>query len=671
MHRNPGTLQSVLRPMDARHPDDDPFASLFAPAPDLPQASGPAVAEGDLDDARELVRRHWGFDHLRPLQAEAMQAALEGRDALVVLATGGGKSLCYQAPALLRPGVTVVVSPLIALMKDQIDALEGNGIPAAMLSSAQDGIEKREVFAALAAGALKLLFVSPERLLLPGFFDELLARGASGLVIDEAHCISHWGHDFRPEYRKLGALREVAPWLPVQAFTATATPRVQQDIAAELGLRDPLLLVGSCDRPNLVYRFQPRADALTQTLEVIRRHPGEAGIVYCLRRRDTDSLARDLAAAGVRCLPYHAGLDAQTRTRNQERFLREEIDVIVATVAFGMGIDRSDVRFVVHAALPKGVEQYSQESGRAGRDGLAAECVLFFSGSDFHGWRSLIERGGEEGQARADVEGQLERLSRMWGFASGALCRHRFLVEHFGQTLEGARTGGCGACDVCLGELVAREDSQVLAQKILSCVVRCGQRFGAAHVCDVLRGRDNERVRRARHGELSTFGLMAEHSTRELRHWIDQLVGLDHLRAASGAYPTLSLSPSGVEVMRGERPVQLFALPAPARAARSARGNARLVELAQAEGAPLADEALFERLRGLRRRLAAERGVPPYLIFGDRTLALLAAHRPSTHDELLAVKGIGERKAQDLGDAILELLRQESGAGSGTGPEGS
>jgi ATP-dependent DNA helicase RecQ len=640
-----------------RPPADDPFAPLFAAR----RPAGLDAPSGTLDGLRELIRRHWGFDELRPLQAEAMTAALEGRDALVVLATGGGKSLCYQAPALLRGGFTLVVSPLISLMKDQIDALHGNGVAAAMLSSAQDGGEKREVFELLAAGALKLLFVSPERLFLPGFFDELVARGLSGLVVDEAHCISHWGHDFRPEYRRLGELRAQHPQLPVQAFTATATPRVQQDIASELALRDPRVLVGHCDRPNLTYRFQPRSDALSQTLAVIRRHSGRAGIVYTLRRRDVDGLAAELAAAGVRCLPYHAGLDALARTRNQERFLREEVDVIVATVAFGMGIDRSDVRYVVHAALPKGIEQYSQESGRAGRDGLEAECVLLFSGSDFHGWRSLIEKGGEEGQSAGDVEGQLERLSRMWGFASGAVCRHRFLVEHFGQTLQGERARSCGACDVCLGELVAREDSAVLAQKILSCVVRCGQRYGAAHVSDVLRGSDNERVRRAGHTQLSTFGLLSEHSTRELRHWIDQLVGLEHLRAAPGAYPTLSLSPSGVEVLRGQRPVTLFALPQVPRASRAA---ARAFEQARGESAPSAtpsDEALFERLRALRRRLAAERGVPPYLIFGDRTLALIAAQRPRNHDELLAVKGIGERKAQDLGNAVLALVREADG----------
>ena len=661
-------MQSVPRRRghDRERSQDPGGAPSGAPRGQEDQDGGDAPAA-----LRELVRRVWGFPDLRPLQAEAMAAAVAGRDALVVLATGGGKSLCYQAPALLRPGLTVVVSPLISLMKDQVDALRVSGVPAAMLTSAQDGGEKREVLERLEARELKLLFVAPERLLLPGFFDDLLARGLGGLVVDEAHCISHWGHDFRPEYRQIGALRERAPHLSVQAFTATATPRVQADIVAQLGLRDPTLLVGSFDRPNLTYRFLPRADALEQTLGVVRRHPGQAGIVYCLRRRDVDALARDLAAAGVSCLPYHAGLTPQVRKRNQERFLGEHVQVVVATVAFGMGIDRADVRFVVHAALPKGIEQYSQESGRAGRDGLPSECVLLYSGSDYHGWRSLMERSAQEAgePASGDLQGQLERLARVWGFASGATCRHRFLLEHFGQTWPRAADGtpqACGACDVCLGELRTLEQGQVVAQKILSCVVRCEQRYGAAHVTDVLRGRDNERVRRAGHGGLSTFGLLREHGAREVRHWIDQLIGLDHLRAATGPYPTLALSRSGVEVMKGERAVTLFALPAVSRAAR--RGTS-LASLASEAGAPAPDEALFERLRALRRRLAAQRSVPPYLIFGDRTLAQLAALKPRNESELLAVKGIGEKKAQDLGPTLLAAIRAHE-AGIPAGLEG-
>jgi ATP-dependent DNA helicase RecQ len=611
------------------------------------------IEDARLDELRAVVRRVWGYAELRPLQAEAMLASLAGRDALVVLATGGGKSLCYQAPALLRDGLTCVISPLISLMQDQLAGLVESGVPAAMLSSAQDGREKREVYAQLEGGGVKLLFVAPERLVQPGFLAELGGFGLGSLVVDEAHCISHWGHDFRPEYRRVGELRERRPDVPIQAFTATATPQVRRDIAAQLGLVEPLELVGDFDRPNLTYRFLPRGDSVSQALAVIRRHEGEAGIVYCLRRSDVDALAASLARAGVRCLPYHAGLDAATRKRNQERFLAEEIDVVVATVAFGMGIDRPDVRYVVHASLPKGVEQFAQETGRAGRDGLPSECVMLYSGADFHGWRSLAERSAADAAAAgAAVDPEesaraLARLSEMYGFATRASCRHRFLVEHFGQSFPRDRDAGCGACDVCLGELAALPEAQRIAQMVLSCVVRCGERYGAQHVADVLRGADTERIRSTGHAQLSTFGLLKASAAREIRHCIDQLVGLGHLQVAPGQYPTLALTPSGREVMAGRAPVALFALPLAPRARSKLRGPA-------AGGDALAyDEALFQRLRALRRRLAAERRVPPYLIFGDRTLQELAAVKPTSPERLRGIRGIGEVKARDLGPVFL------------------
>jgi ATP-dependent DNA helicase RecQ len=608
-------------------------------------------SEARLETLRDVVRRVWGYAELRPLQAEAMLAALEGRDALVVLATGGGKSLCYQAPALLHDGLTCVISPLISLMQDQLAGLVESGVPAAMLSSAQDGREKREVYERLAGGALKLLFVAPERLLQPGFLAELSGFRLASLVVDEAHCISHWGHDFRPEYRRIGELRALLPRVPIQAFTATATPQVRRDVAAQLGLVEPLELVGDFDRPNLTYRFLPRAEPAAQVLGVIRRHAAEAGIVYCLRRTDVDALAAKLDGAGVRCVPYHAGLDAATRKRNQQRFLAEEVDVVVATVAFGMGIDRPDVRYVVHASLPKGVEQFAQETGRAGRDGLPSECVLLYSGADFHGWRSLAERSAAEAEAAGapvapeESARALARLSEMYGFATSAICRHRFLVEHFGQAWRGEAGAGCGACDVCLGELAALPDAQRVAQMVLSCVARCDQRYGAQHVADVLRGADTARVRSAGHARLSTFGLLAKRSAREVRHVIDQLVGFGHLAVAPGLYPTLALTASGLEVMKGRAPITLFALPATPEARRARPG---------AGAAPPAyDERLFQRLRALRRRLAAERGVPPYLIFGDRTLQELAAARPTTPERLLGIRGIGDIKARDLGPLFL------------------
>ncbi|MBL8839930.1 MAG: DNA helicase RecQ [Planctomycetes bacterium] len=625
-----------------------------------------AGAEAARAQLAATVQRIWGYPTLRPLQAEAMVASLQGRDAVVVLATGGGKSLCYQAPALLRSGVTAVVSPLISLMKDQIDGLRESGVAAGMLTSAQTPDERRLVRQQLREGQLKLLYVAPERLVLDGFVGELLGSGLAALVVDEAHCISHWGHDFRPEYRQLGQLRRDHPEIPIQAFTATATPGVRADIVRQLGLREPALLVGSCDRPNLTYRFQPRGELLAQVLAVIKRHPDQAGIVYALRRKDVEEHAAALQRAGVKALPYHAGLDPETRHRNQEQFLNEEVDVVVATVAFGMGIDRADVRYVVHANLPKGIEQYMQESGRAGRDGLPAECVLLYAASDWHSWKNLLERSSREGEGSPeDVAAAVKRIGQMLAFASGAQCRHRFLVEHFGETWSGgaaaagsAGAGGCGACDVCLGELAALPDATVTAQKILSCVARCEQRFGSGHVADVLRGADSERLRQHGHDQLSTFGLLKEQSSREIRHCIDQLVAQGHLVVAEGDYPTLALGPTAREVLRGQREVALFALP---KLAKTSRGRASIARLAADDEALAVDDALFEALRKLRRELAHARGVPPYVIFNDRTLAELAARKPTTPEQFRACKGVGDKKAADLGPAFLAAIRSHGG----------
>ncbi|MEZ5974446.1 MAG: RecQ family ATP-dependent DNA helicase [Planctomycetota bacterium] len=481
----PALSEEDLHDLWGADADDDAAPPELAPWD--PQAA--------WDELLPTIQRVWGFDSLRPMQSEAMRSFLAGRDTLVVLPTGGGKSLCYQAPALVRPGFTLVVSPLIALMKDQLDGLTAQGVPAGMLTSAQDADERRETLQRLRHGELKLLFCSPERLMMDGFFARLRQAGLAAIAVDEAHCISHWGHDFRPEYRMLGELRRACPDLPLIALTATATPRVREDILLELSLKQPNLLVGNFDRPNLTYRMIPRQDLLRQIQEVLDRHPGEAGIVYALRRKDVDQLAVDLARKGHRVQPYHAGLDPDRRRQVQEDFLSERCDIVVATVAFGMGIDRPDVRFVVHASLPKGVEQYSQETGRAGRDGLPAECLMLYSGADFHGWRSLMERSATEAEmagqisARDELDQGLERLSELWGFAASAQCRHRYLVEYFGGDYEGSPEG-CGACDVCLGELQTVDGAQVVAQKILSCVVRTGQRYGAAHVCDVLRNAD-------------------------------------------------------------------------------------------------------------------------------------------------------------------------------------
>jgi ATP-dependent DNA helicase RecQ len=634
----------------------------------VPRSHGSARDTDPLGPVLDLVRQTFGFEGLRPQQDRAIRAALEGRDALLVMPTGGGKSLCYQAPALVREGLTVVVSPLISLMQDQVDALRADGVPADMLTSSQASGERREVEAALARGDLKLLYVSPERLMNPGFLARLEAFSLAGVAIDEAHCISHWGHDFRPEYRQLGELRRRSPAIPIQAYTATATPRVREDVVRELGLRDPDVIVGSFDRPNLTYRVLPRRDLVAQVSAVIARHRSggrcDAGIIYCLRRSDVEELAASLQALGVRCEPYHAGLDPERRRRTQRAFQSEDLDVVVATVAFGMGIDRPDVRFVMHASLPKGVEQYSQETGRAGRDGLPAECVMFYGGADYHGWKNLIEHSAREAAAAgivnagADTGDALERLSHLWNLATGATCRHRALCAYFGETLDGNEDAApsCGACDVCLGEIARLPGAEVVAQKILSCIVKTGQRYGAAYVTDVLRGARTEKIRQTGHDTLSTYGLLSRDGAREIRAWIEQLVGQGHLRLADGPYPTLFLSRSGVEVMKGERDVALLApvLPEARRASGGKRGAAALVE--QRPGEPPMDEALFEKLRELRRDLARERGVPPYIIFNDKTLASMAAHKPTTAEDLRAIKGVGEKKAADLGPAFLEAI---------------
>ncbi len=623
-----------------------------------------------IEDLAPSIRRTWGFDELRPMQAEAMQAFLRGKNALVVLPTGGGKSLCYQAPALVRPGFTLVVSPLIALMKDQLDGLTAHGVPAGMLTSAQGTEERREVLRRLFRGELKLLYCSPERLMMDGFYGSLVKAGLSAIAVDEAHCISHWGHDFRPEYRMLGELRRQAGGVPLLALTATATPRVQEDIMNELGLEEEELLVGDFDRPNLTYRIAPRTHLIDQIQTVLDRHPGGAGIVYALRRKDVDSIAGELAAKGLRVQPYHAGMDASRRRTVQESFQSEHTDIVVATVAFGMGIDRPDVRFVIHASLPKGVEQYSQETGRAGRDGLPSECIMFYSGSDYHGWRNLMERSSSESEiagqvnARDELDASLERLGELWSFAGGVTCRHRFLVEYFGgnYTTETSakepeeENPGCGGCDVCLGELNLVEDAKVITQKILSCVVRTQQRYGAGHVTDVLRGADTQRLRQTGHNKLSTFGLLKDFERSDVRTFIDQLVSAGFLGVAPGPYPTLHLKPDGLIAMKGECEVTLFR---PKRAKARTRGAGRKVATAalEEEGLPM-DENLFEALRSMRRKEASERNVPPYILFSDRTLAALAAHKPKDRTSLLAIKGIGEKKATDLGPLVLKTIAE-------------
>ena len=606
-----------------------------------------------LEDA---VARYWGYTTFRPLQREAMDTVLAGRDSLVVLPTGGGKSLCFQAPAVVRPGLALVVSPLISLMKDQVDTLVGNGVPAGLYNSSLSTDEKSTVAAGLRAGRYRLLYVSPERLVgeSGGNFLALLSEcQISFVAIDEAHCVSQWGHDFRPEYRRLGRLRELLPDVSLHAYTATATSRVRRDITSTLALHDPIELVGSFDRPNLLYRVLPRAALKRQLLDVVERHRREPGIIYCTSRREVDSLSEWLTGLGVPALPYHAGLSDAERHRNQDSFLNEEVDVVVATVAFGMGIDRSNVRFVVHAGSPRSLEHYQQESGRAGRDGLEAECVLISSAADFMKWRLMLERSGELSSASEVLLRQMER------YATGVGCRHRHLAEYFGDTYPAKAAGdtqGCTACDFCLDELETAAEPIALARKILSCVARVEQRFGATHVANVLRGHASRQVLARGHERLSTFGLLPGASVTEVRGYIEQLIGLGFVQQSGDTYPVLGLTPAGLELLKDETCADLtLARQRPPRKAASRRRSR-----AEAESWLDVDRSLFDRLRAVRLEIARSRGVPPYVIFHDATLREMARLRPTSLDALLAVKGVGERKAQDLGETFLTAIRRDA-----------
>jgi ATP-dependent DNA helicase RecQ len=612
----------------------------------------------------EVVGRYWGFDSLRPVQEDAVRAALQGRDSLVVMPTGGGKSLCYQVPPLLTARLGVVVSPLIALMKDQVDGLVLAGYPAAALHSNLSPEESRDAERRLASGELRLLLIAPERLLAGGMLDRLSRLGVGSFSIDEAHCISQWGHDFRPEYRRLAELRERFPGAAVHAFTATATRRVQEDIVEQLRLRDPALLIGTFDRPNLTYRILPRVRIEEQTAEAIRRHAaGEnagAAIVYSISRRDTETLAGALGALGIQAEAYHAGLPAGERRRIQDDFAQERLDVVVATVAFGMGIDRSNVRLVVHAAMPKSVEAYQQETGRAGRDGLPAECLLLHSGADAPKWRRIMEESAaESGASEESLRTGMELLERMHRFAAGAACRHRALSEYFGQEYrppEGA--AGCGACDVCLGDLQSVPDSTTIARKIVSCVARCGQGFGAAHIADVLRGSSTQRVKDRRHDQLSTFGLMRGVPKALIAGYINQLVDLGLLERAGTEFPIVVLSETSVELLRGRRGASLLEPKRELAAAGRVRGEGR-----RADERPLEPEeaALFEALRGLRLSIARERNLPPYVVFTDATLRDMARLRPTAVDAMRGVRGVGERKKADLGPRFAAFIHEYCG----------
>jgi len=596
-------------------------------------------------EIQQTIRRYWGFDSLRPLQTEAIQAACDARDSLVVLPTGGGKSLCYQVPPLIKKRTDIVVSPLVSLMKDQVDALRACGYPAAAIHGGISAEERETVENELAAGKFALVFVAPERLVTPGFLRRLDTLDLRAFAIDEAHCISHWGHDFRPDYRGLAMLKDRFPRAAIHAYTATATARVRRDIIEQLRLNDPAVLVGCFDRPNLVYRVIPKLDEGAQVFEVVSRHAGEAVIVYCISRKDTESLAEFLRSKKVSALPYHAGLSPDVRRKTQDEFAEERIDVVVATVAFGMGIDRSNVRCVLHTAMPKSIEHYQQETGRAGRDGLEAECVLLYSAGDAMRWESLITRSAAEADAPAEiVEAAIALLNEMRRYCGTPTCRHRLLSKYFEQTYD---KPSCGACDVCLNEVEGIEDATVTAQKILSCVARVEQRYGITHVVDVLLGAKTDNVLARGHDQLSTYGLMKGAPRKALTQMVYQLIDQEVLVRTPGEHPILLLNDASWAVMRGQRTVRLL---------KPKEEPVKKVAYAQ-ESWEGVDRDLFEHLRSVRREIALERSVPAFVIFSDATLRDLARLRPKTSTDMRRVRGIGERKLADLGARFLSEIQ--------------
>ena len=597
-------------------------------------------ASNTHDPFHDILKNVFGFQTFRPNQESIIRGIIDGRDVFAVMPTGGGKSLCYQLPAALMSGTAVVISPLISLMKDQVDAAVENGMSAAFMNSSMNAEAISDVYRRLRNSTIKLLYIAPERFAMPHFLERLKTVAISLFAIDEAHCVSEWGHDFRPDYLGLSLIPQMFPGVPVAAFTATATQKVQDDIIGKIGLRSPQILRASFNRPNLFYEVTAKSKVESQIIEFLREHQGESGIIYRTTRDAVMHTADFLKSKGIAALPYHAGLSAEERNRNQEAFNRDEVQIIVATIAFGMGIDKSNVRFVVHADLPKNIEGYYQETGRAGRDGEPARCLLFFGRGDIPKIRYFINLMTDENERIIASR----KLHQTVGYASHNVCRRKQLLGFFGEEYP---LDNCGSCDICSGS-IQQIDITIDSQIILSAISRTGQRFGIGHTIDIVTGADTKRVRELKHNEIKTYGAGIGRDKNYWRSVVDELIAQEALVQEGDPYPVLRITPKGSNILFGRENIS---------ALRREEIKAETSRNKSAESSEY-DEALFEKLRLLRKRMADAQRVPPYIIFSDKTLHEMCRRFPSTLSDLRQISGVGDTKLQRYGEDFVLEIRQ-------------
>jgi ATP-dependent DNA helicase RecQ len=585
-----------------------------------------------------ILKTNFGFDQFRPLQEEIIKCVISQRDAFVLMPTGGGKSLCYQLPALILPGLTLVISPLIALMKDQVDALKANGIPAEFINSTLPRTEIDKIQTEARIGKIKLLYVAPERLIMPEFQHFLKTITVSLIAIDESHCISEWGHDFRPDYRNLHMLRNIFPKVPAMALTATATKKVREDIICQLSLDKAQIFISSFDRPNLSYAVLPRKGSYAQLIQILRECKNESAIIYCFSRKDTEKLAADLSREGFKTLPYHAGLESEARRTNQEKFIRDEAQIIVATIAFGMGIDKPDIRLVIHYHLPKSIEGYYQETGRAGRDGLQSKCILFFSYADKIKQQYFIRQIENE----AERKNAYRKLDQMVEYCELSTCRRSHLLSYFGEDYQ---QENCNGCDICFSPK-EEFDATIISQKIMSAIYRTGQTFGANYIIDILHGVQNDKIIERGHHNLSVYGIVDDFSKADLRCIISQLVDKDLIVNGGNGFPVLEIGQRGMDFLKERQEIRLPKLKAIAK-------SLQKIDAVDTEY----DRDLFEQLRLLRKKLADEQGVPPFVVIGDLALRQMASYLPQSEANFSKISGVGEAKLKQYGKIFTGVIQ--------------